>query len=190
MNSTGHTQDPIASALYDVDSIDPGGTLVDRSALDRGDVEQITRLMTSLSNLREVEEEVSAASQRYMRLSVQDMKVIHYLIIARNRSAVVTPGMLTTHLKVSPSYTTKLLNRLEKGGHITRELHPRDRRAFVIEVTQETMTTAMQTVGRQHARRFQAAANLSPREREVVTRFLEEMADGLSLAGASWAARD
>lgn len=190
MTSTGRMPDPIAAALYDVESIDPRGTLVDRSSLGGDDIAQITRLMSSLSNLRDVEAEVSAASRRYMRLSVQDMKVIHYLIVARNRGAAVTPGMLTAHLGVSPSYTTKLLNRLEKGGHITRELHPDDRRAFIIKVTPETMGTAMQTVGRQQARRFQAAAALSPQEREIVTKFLDNMADGLSLADAPWASRE
>lgn len=81
---------------------------------------------------------------------------------------------------------TKLLNRLEKGGHIVREVHPFDRRAFAIEVTPSTRTSAMQTVGKQHAKRFQSAARLTPEEREVVIRFFEDMTQELLLEGVDW----
>ena len=91
-------------------------------------------------------------------------------------------------LDISTASTTKLLDRLERGGHITRDSHPSDRRALVISVTPETHRSAMSTVGRQQARRFNAAARLSPSEREVVIGFLTDMADELSLAHAPWAA--
>lgn len=179
--------DPIAESLYEVDASDPRGELVDRTGMPAEELAQIGRLMKSLSELREAEQLVSDASQRYMRLSTQDMRAIHYLIVAGNRGAVITPGMLTAHLGISAASTTKLLNRLERGGHITRQVHPTDRRAFAIEVTAATETAAMQTVGRQQAKRFNAAARLTPEERETVTRFLRDMTGELSLADVDWA---
>jgi hypothetical protein len=43
-------------------------------------------------------------------------------------------------------------------------------------VTEETREVAQRTVGRSHARRFEAAARLSPQEREIVARFLDDLA--------------
>ncbi len=166
--------DPIAESLYEVDASDPRGELVDRTGMPAEELAQIGRLMKSLSELREAEQLVSDASQRYMRLSTQDMRAIHYLIVAGNRGAVITPGMLTAHLGISAASTTKLLNRLERGGHITRQVPA-------------TETAAMQTVGRQQAKRFNAAARLTPEERETVTRFLRDMTGELSLADVDWA---
>lgn len=177
----------ISRSLYDVNSSDPRSELVDRSQLDPEDVSQITRLMNALSGLRQQEKALAEASEKYMKLSAQDMRALHFLIVANHRAEVVTPGMLGTHLEMSPASITKLLNRLEKGGHITRQVHPVDRRAFSIEVTDGTRVSAMETVGRKHAKRFQAAARLSPGERQVVIDFLEDMARELSLDDVDWA---
>ena len=54
--------------------------------------------------------------------------------------------------------------------------HPSDRRSLAIEVTEDTRRVARQAVGRTHARRFDAAARLTPQEREIVTRFLDDLA--------------
>ncbi|MGK2852916.1 MAG: MarR family winged helix-turn-helix transcriptional regulator [Microbacteriaceae bacterium] len=170
-----------------MDSSDPRSELIDRSALTPEHVAQIGRLMKALSALREAEQSVSEASQKYMKLSTQDMRALLYLIVAKNRGEVATPGMLATHLKISAASTTKLLNRLEKGGHIVRHVHPVDRRALAIEVTPETQASAMQSVGKQQARRFHAAARLTSNEREVVIRFLDDMTQEISITNADWA---
>ncbi len=182
--------DPIAENLYDVEFSDPRSELVDRAHLSAEDVAQIGRLMKALSALREAEQRVSDASQRYMRLSAQDMRALHYLIVARNRGLVATPGMIAAHLGISAASTTKLLNRLERGGHVARQVHPSDRRAFAIVVTAETEAAAMRTVGRQQSKRFRAAAHLTAGERETVIRFLTDMTQDLSLDGAEWASAD
>ena len=45
----------------------------------------------------------------------------------------------------------------------------------------------MNTVGRQQAKRFHAAARLTAAERDVVIRFLGDMTNELSIADAAWA---
>lgn len=177
----------ISSGLYDVNSGDPRSELVDRSGMAPEDVHQITRLMNALSGLRNKEKVLAEASEKYMQLNNQDMRALHFLIVAKHRAEVVTPGMLGTHLEMSPASITKLLNRLEKAAHIIRKVHPVDRRAFSIEVTDETRASAMETVGRKQAKRFQAAARLSREERQVVIDFLEDMARELTLDGEDWA---
>ncbi|SJN10004.1 Transcriptional regulator, MarR family [Leucobacter sp. 7(1)] len=177
----------LSERLYEMSSSDPKGELVDRTGVSEEDLAQIARLMAALVGLRDTEREVAEASREYMQLGAQDMRGLHFLIVAKNRGEVVTPGMLASHLKISAASTTKLLNRLERGGHITRSVHPVDRRAFAIEITPETQAAAMQTVGKQQAKRFISAARLTPDQRETVISFLEDMTDKLSLKNADWA---
>ena len=179
--------DPISSRIYYVDSSDPRGELVDRAQISDADMQQIGRLMTALGRLRDAERTLLEASQAYMKLSEQDMRALHYLIVAQNEDTIATPGAIAQHLGISAASTTKLLNRLEAGGHIVREVHPADRRAFAIRVTPGTRDAAMSTMGRQQAKRIHSAARLTADEREMVTRFLDDMAREISVSAEDWA---
>lgn len=143
--------------------------------------------MAALSRLRRAEQELSDASLKYMKLNQSDMRALHYLIVSGNRGAIATPGAISTHLNISSDSTTKLLDRLERAGHIIRKPHPTDRRALTISITPETHEAAMTTVGQQQANRFHAAARLTSAERKVVIRFLDDMAQELSIADLAWA---
>lgn len=178
----------VASSLYNVDSNDPTSALIDRSGLSPQEVAHISELMAALGRLRDAEQQLSEASQRYMKLGRSDMRALHYLIVAQHQGSVVTPSAIAIHLGISSASTTKLLDRLEKGGHISRSAHPSDRRALAISVTEETRDAAMQTVGRLQAKRFHAAARLTSAERDVVIRFLDDMTEQIALRDAAWAA--
>jgi len=179
--------DVVAENLYDLESVDPRAELVDRSSLSPQDLHQISRLMKALADLREAERAASEASEKYMRLSAQHMRALHYLIMAKHRGELVTPSRLAAHLGISPASMTKLLDRLERDGHVVRTAHPLDRRAFSIVVTPETEASATQTVGKHQARRVRAAARLGSEERETVIRFLADMTEEISLTHAEWA---
>ena len=184
---TSEPRDVVASRLYEVLASDPEGRLIDRAAIGPEDVQQISELMTALGSLREAEQVISEASQRYMQLGPTDMRALHYLIVASNGGHVATPGAIASHLGISSASTTKLLDRLERAGHITRAPHPSDRRALAISITSATKEAAMQTVGRQHAKRFYAAARLTREERDVVIRFLNDMTEEIRLSDGDWA---
>lgn len=174
-------------AMYDVDANDPDSRLIDRSRLDSASMAQIGAIMAALGRLREAEERLAEASLAYMKLGRTDMRALHFMIVQANSGSIVTPGALAAHLKISTASTTKLLDRLERGGHVTRAIHPTDRRAFAIEITPETREAAMMTVGRQQAKRFHAAARLTADERAVVARFLDDMAQELDISDEDWA---
>ena len=174
------------AAIYDVEASDPRSELVDRSGVAPEDLQQIALVMGALGELREAEQKLSRASRRYMQLNETDMRALHYLIVCANRHAIATPGGIAQHLAISTASTTKLLDRLEKGGHIVRSPHPTDRRALAITITEETRHAAMQTVGRQQAKRFYAAARLTREERAVVIRFLEDMTQEIALPDEAW----
>lgn len=175
------------SRLHDVDASDPRSELIQRSGLAPAAVAQINDLMAALVALREAEQRLSEASLTYMRLNQTDMRALHFLIVAGHRGTITTPGALAEHLRISTASVTKMLDRLERGGHITRAPHPTDRRALAISITPETREAAMNTVGRQQAKRFHAAARLTSDERAVVIRFLEDMTREISLDDAEWA---
>ncbi|GAA1630509.1 MarR family winged helix-turn-helix transcriptional regulator [Leucobacter chromiireducens] len=173
--------------VYGVESNDPDGRLIDRSASTPEELAEISALMGALGELREAEDQLSEASLTYMQLGRTDMRTLHFLIVAANEGRIVTPGSIAAHLRITTPSTTKLLDRLERGGHITRAIHPSDRRAFAIDITPETREAATRTVGTQHAKRFQAAAALTSAERAIVTRFLRDMAQRIDVSSAEWA---
>lgn len=182
------TPDGLADmAVYDVDASDPQQILIDRGGIADPDVRQISELMAALGELRVAEEMLSEASRRYMRLNETDMRALHYLIVCAHQDLIATPGGISHHLRISSASTTKLLDRLERGGHIVRAPHPTDRRALAISITPETHQAAMETVGRQQSKRFYAAARLTPAERDVVIGFLRDMAQEIMPAGEPWA---
>ena len=171
------------SAIYDVEASDPRSALIDRTGVSSEDLRQIAALMGALGELREAEQRLSDASRRYMQLNDTDMRALHYLIVCANRDMIATPGGIAQHLAISTASTTKLLDRLEKGGHIRRSPHPSDRRALAISITPETRRAAMDTVGRQQSKRFYAAARLTREERDTVIRFLNDMTAEIALTG-------
>lgn len=175
------------TSIYDVDAGDPRQELLDRSSTDPEDVRQISELMAAFGDLRDAEQKLAEASRRYMQLNDTDMRALHYLIVCAHREVVATPGGIAQHLSISTASTTKLLDRLERGGHIVRRPHPTDRRALAITITPETRRAAMETVGRQQAKRFHAAARLSREERDIVIRFLRDTTNEISLRDESWA---
>lgn len=187
MSSNDESRGSVSSSIYDVDSSDPKSRLVDRSNLDPTQVSQISELMASLGRLREAEQELSDVSLRYMKLNQTDMRALHYLIVSANRGVIATPGAIATHLNITTASTTKLLDRLERAGHIVRKAHPSDRRALAITITASTHEAAANTVGRQQAKRFYSAARLSTEERDVVIRFLDDMTNEITLSDEAWA---
>lgn len=153
------------------------------------EVKEATRLTNALAQLRDAERELSDASRLALGLSEQDMRAVQFLVVSKRRGEVVTPSMLAGYLNISPASTTKLLNRLERNQHISRLIHPTDRRALRIEVGPETEALTQRSVGRQQARRLLAALQLSGRDRATVTQFLEELAQGIRLDREEWASR-
>ena len=161
--------------MLDPRVIDPTQELVNRAAMDDSEVDSVVRVLSALRAWSDAELRMSQASQKHMKLNATDMKALRFLMASRNTGAIVTPGMLAETLQISTASTTKMLDRLERAGHIQRSPHPTDRRALMITVTDATRLEARESVGRLHARRFEAAARLSAQERDVVVRFLTDL---------------
>lgn len=165
----------IAQGFHDPRVVDRGRRLVQTDGLPPEEVAQIVRVMDALFRWRTAEQRASAASRAFMQLGETDMKALRLVIVRTDQGLNVTAREIAEHLGISSASTTKLLDRLESGGHIRRTPHPSDRRAIAVVVTPQTRKAAEETVGREHARRFRVAAALSPAERETVIRFLDAL---------------
>lgn len=173
-------------SMYSVEQSDPLSELIDREHLTPTDVEEINRLMAAMAALRRSEDHLTDVSQRYMQLGKSDMRALHFLIVAQHGGRLVKPRDIADHLEISTASVTKLLDRLEAGHHITRAIHPTDRRSQSIEITRETRDAAMRTVGKQQAKRFHVAAARTSAERIAIAQFLEEMAHELVTIDDDW----
>jgi DNA-binding MarR family transcriptional regulator len=165
----------ISGSLTDPRVIDPRQELVRHDDLSDDELEQIIAVLEAVRGWREAEQRLSFESRTAMQLNETDMKALRYIIASSNADVAVTAGALAEHLHISTASVTKLLDRLERAGHIVRKPHPTDRRAVTVEITPETHRQVRRTMGLQHARRFEVARALSPAEREIVTRFLTEL---------------
>jgi len=167
----------VANAMLDPRVIDPRQELVDYADLSEEEIAQIVRVLVAVRRWREAEQEVRFRSRTYMKLGETDMAALRYLVALKNQDRIATPKMLADHLGISTASTTKLLDRLAVAGHIERSPHPTDRRALMINITQQTHEQVRDSVGRLHAYRWKVAAEMSPRERETVIRFLDRLSE-------------
>ncbi|GAA2903250.1 MarR family winged helix-turn-helix transcriptional regulator [Microbacterium esteraromaticum] len=162
--------------MHDPRLNDPAQEIVRTGDLAAGELESVLEVLDAMRRWREAERETSEASQKYMKLGASDMRALRMLIAAGNQNVPITPSAMAGHLGISAASTTKLLDRLERGGHIVRLAHPDDRRSLVIQVTEHTRLAARATVGREHARRFDVVAALAPEQRRVIADFFDAMA--------------
>ncbi|MCR8672031.1 MarR family winged helix-turn-helix transcriptional regulator, partial [Agrococcus sp. HG114] len=167
---------PHEREIIDPRRYDASASLVTEYGLTDDDVEEVIDLFDALRRWHRASDAHSEASRRYMRLSENDMRAIRFIMATTRDERIVTSTMLSEHLGITGPSVTKMLDRLERGGHIRREPHPTDRRALSLVVSDGTQRTASATVGRDHARRFAIACSMTSAERRTVTRFLRQLA--------------
>jgi len=165
----------ISASMIDPRVIDPRQELVSHDDLSDEELAQVVRLLAAMRAWRDADQRLSFESRAHLKLNETDMKALRYIIASMNADVPVTAGALSDHLHISTASTTKLLDRLERAGHVVRRPHPTDRRAVTVEITPETHREVRRTMGLQHARRFELVRALSPADRETVTRFLEDL---------------
>ncbi|HIY65135.1 MAG TPA: MarR family transcriptional regulator [Candidatus Agrococcus pullicola] len=162
-------------ALIHQEHLGPSRETITEEGFDEATVQETIELLRALHAWHVAAEEHSAASQRGMRLGSTDMRAIRYLMACKREGVIVTSGMLAEHLAITGPSVTKMLDRLEQYGHVRRMPHPRDRRAVSVEVTEQTSERARNTIGSDHARRFEVIARLSSGERQAATKLLRKL---------------
>lgn len=159
--------------MVDPRVMDPDQQLIQHEDFDDHELDHIVLVLESMRRWRAAERRLSEASRKYMNLGENDMRALRFMIASQRHGQFATPSDVAKHLDITTASVTKMLDRLAAADYIRRLPHPQDRRSTAIEVTEETQQVARQSVGRNHAERFHAVADLSPDERDAVIKFFE-----------------
>lgn len=114
-----------------------------------------------------------------MDMNATDLAALRMLVMREQGGMAVSPHDLARHLRISTASTTKLLDRMESSGHLERHPHPRDRRARVIVLTDESRSTFYRHFGAQLSKMRGLADDYSEQELRTITRFLSELSSVL-----------
>ena len=92
-------------------------------------------------------------------------------------------GELARSLELSSGATTRLIDRLERVGHVERSTDPEDRRRRVVAITSSASATAGEFFGSLAATIEQVLAPYAASERAVLRRFLTEVVSAMEQHG-------
>lgn len=115
---------------------------------------------------------MSGGMKHGMRMNPSDLGALRLLIIREEQGRPVSPNEIARHLRISTASTTKLLDRLTASGHVVRTPHPTDRRARVIELTDESRAAFFRLFGPRLAAMRTAFAAFSDEELSAAARVL------------------
>lgn len=132
-------------------------------------------VLNALRTYRAAEAAMRRRTRDSMRMNETDLLAIRYVMQARQAGKPLGPKDLSRLLNISTASTTALIDRLQKGGYLTRRPHPTDRRALEIIPTDNADQEVRETLGKMHRRMLETAESLSPEEAGVITRFLRNM---------------
>lgn len=156
-------------------TVDPYQELISSADFDAHEIDQIVEVMESMRRWRLMERKLNELSQKYMGLGENDMRAVRFMIASQRHGELATASHVARHIGITTASASRMIDRLVAGGHVRRLSNPQDRRSTVLEVTEETQAIARQSVGRNHAKRYYAIAELTPQERTAVIKFFEAM---------------
>lgn len=130
-------------------------------------------LRASLARKALADSRQRSAAAALLRLTETDVLALQHLAWA----GALTPGRLSEQLRLTSGGTTALLQRLERGGYVTREPHPEDRRSTVLRLSEEGRRRAEELYAPLVGALDSAAAEFGEAERQIVARFLARIAE-------------
>jgi DNA-binding MarR family transcriptional regulator len=123
--------------------------------------------------------QMHAASSRFA--SRQDLHAtdVTAMAVLAASGGELTAGDLARELELSSGATTRLVDRLERLGHLARVTDPADRRRRRVSVTPTASATAGAYFGQLGARVEQVLATFDEDERAVIERFLGALTEAM-----------
>ena len=106
-------------------------------------------------------------------VNVTDMAALEHLLI----NGPMTPGQLAGHLKVTTAAATQIVDRLERAGHVARERRTNDRRKICVVPVAASLDRAFTQLAPMMNGLDGVIADLSPAERQVIERFLDQVVE-------------
>jgi DNA-binding MarR family transcriptional regulator len=130
-------------------------------------------LRASLARKALADSRQRAAAAALLRLTETDVLALQHLAWA----GALTPSQLAEQLRLTSGGTTALIQRLERGGYLTREPHPEDRRSSLLRLSESGTRRAAELYAPLVRELDEAAAALAEPEREIVAGFLARVAE-------------
>lgn len=141
--------------------------------------ERAVRVLNALRDYRASEGAMRRRTRSAMSMGETDLLALRYLLEAQAQGRDLSPKDLAAKLGITSASMTTLVDRLVRGGHVTREPHPTDRRALILRPTPGSDEEVRTTLGKMHQRMIEVAAGLSPQETETVVAFLAKMSEAV-----------
>lgn len=134
-------------------------------------------VLNALRDYRSAEAAMRRRTRTSMGMGETDLLALRYLMECEREGRDVGPKELASRLGITSASMTSLVDRMVKSGHVTREPHPKDRRALVLRPTPGVDQEVRKTLGGMHQRMLEVAATLSRGESLVVADFLRRIRD-------------
>ncbi len=110
-----------------------------------------------------------------LHMNATDVAALRMMIMREQRGESVSPHDVARHLRISTASTTKLLDRLCASGHVERRPHPRDRRARVVVLTDESRAAFYRVFGGRLRAMRGVTEEYSDAELDTIARFLGDL---------------
>ena len=150
-----------------MNSIFPG----ERALPDRGRLNQAVR-----DALRHLSTQLSLLTHRVggrLELRGTDLECLDLI----DTCGPIGPSELARRTGLHPATMTGIIDRLERGGWITRERDPHDRRAVVVQVVRSRGQELLRMFAGMNAALTEICADYTDAELNVIARFLNQTAD-------------
>lgn len=136
-------------------------------------------VLRSVRALGDAMERMHGGMKADMAMNSTDLAALRMLVVREGRGETVSPHQVADHLRISTASTTKLLDRLAASGHIERRPHPRDRRARIVVLTEQSRSAFSRHFGERLRVMRGVADRYDDAELAVIARFLTELSDSI-----------
>ncbi len=111
-----------------------------------------------------------------MDMGDTDLAALRWIIEHERSDLPATSAGLARALGISTAATVKVVSRLSADGYVARTSHPSDRRSLLLSTLPGAHERLRRALGPMHQRMLRLAEALEPDERDVVIRFLDQLA--------------
>lgn len=134
-----------------------------------------TELLSAVRRFRRAHEAMRRRMSVDMGVNTLDLRALQLVVAGERRGEPLTPHQLGAELNVSSGAMTKLVDRLIRSGHLSRDPHPTDRRSVRLVTTPHAHEQLRAHVGEMHQRMARAAAAVPKESRGAIVSFLAEL---------------